>query len=155
MKKAILTMGLPASGKSTVLNNLGFLNGDYTNIDPDLIKAEKLDYDPKQPQVYHSWSQVETKKRIAMAIIEEKNIIIDGTGTNTEKMAKYIRDLQVEGYEVTLLYVKVSLKTSLERNSKRERNVPEEIIREKFETMAISFEILSSMGDIIKVVDNN
>ena len=155
IKKATFTMGLPGAGKSTVLNTLNYYNGDYTIIDPDAIKAEQLDYNPKQPQIYHTWSQEQAKKRIMMAIVDNKNIVVDGTGTSVERYAKQIKELKVNGYEITLLYVKVSLNTSLERNSKRDRVVPESVILEKFETIEIAFDILSSMVDIIKVVDNN
>lgn len=155
MKKATFTMGLPGAGKSTVLETLNYYNGDFTIIDPDAIKAEKLDYDPKQPQVYHTWSQEQAKKRFMQAIIDNKNIVVDGTGTSVERYAKQIKELKINGYEVTLLYVKVSLNTSLERNSQRERVVPKNVILEKFETIEIAYELLSSMVDIIKVVNND
>lgn len=154
MKNAILTMGLPGAGKSFVLHNNYDLT-QFTLIDPDEIKKEKPDYDPKNPSVYHAWSQIQTKLRINQAIADNNNLIIDGTGTNVEKMYKQITELQAVGYNVTLLYVNVSLKTSLERNAKRERNVPESIILEKFETITYAFDILSKIVNDIKVVNND
>lgn len=153
-KKAILTMGLPGAGKSYILHK-NYDMSQYTMIDPDEIKQEKEDYDPKHPEVYHEWSKKEAKMRTAMAIYKEENIIIDGTGTNVEKMYKQIKDLQAEGYEVTLLYVKVALKTSLERNAKRERTVPQEIIYEKFETIEYAYDILSGVADEIRIIVND
>lgn len=155
MKKATFTMGLPGAGKSTVLETLGYYNGEYTIIDPDSIKQEKEDYDPKQPQIYHTWSQEQAKKRFMLAIVEDKNIVVDGTGTSVERYAKQIKELKLNGYEITLLYVRVKLETSLLRNSKRERVVPESVIMEKFETIEIAFDILSSMVNEIKVVNND
>ena len=154
MKKAILTMGLPASGKTHTLNN-NYDITEYTLIDPDLIKTEKPDYDPKHPEVYHEWSKKEQEIRTARAIYNNENIIIDGTGTNVEKMYKQIKDLQSNDYTVTLLYINVSLKTSLERNAKRERNVPESIIKEKYSTISYAYEILSKIADEIKVINND
>ncbi len=154
MKKALLTMGLPAAGKSTILNRDYDLTG-YAVIDPDEIKKEKSDYDPKHPEVYHVWSQQQAKLRITQAIAMNQNIIIDGTGTNVEKMYKQITELQSNGYTVELLYVSVALKTSLERNRNRERNVPESVILEKFDTITYAFEILSKIVDNITVVNND
>jgi predicted ABC-type ATPase len=154
MKKALLTMGLPAAGKSTILNRDYNVTGCAV-IDPDEIKKEKSDYDPKKPEIYHAWSQQQAKLRITQAIANNNNIIIDGTGTNVEKMYKQITELQSSGYEVELLYVSVSLKTSLERNAKRERNVPENIILEKYDTITYAFEILSKIADNITVINND
>jgi predicted ABC-type ATPase len=154
IKTAILTMGLPGAGKSYVLKN-NYNLAEYVQIDPDLIKTEKSDYNPKKPEVYHEWSKKEAKIRTAKAIYNEQNLIIDGTGTNVEKMYKQIRELQSEGYIVELLYVSVSLETSLFRNAKRERNVPENIIFEKFETITYAYEILSKVANIARIINND
>jgi predicted GTPase len=54
-KIAILTMGLPGAGKSYVVNK-NFNTSEFTVIDPDAIKEEKEDYNPKQPAIYHEVS---------------------------------------------------------------------------------------------------
>jgi predicted kinase len=154
MKKAVLTMGLPGAGKSYVLKNNYDLSL-FVQIDPDLIKTEKADYNPKDPQVYHDWSKKEAKIRTAKAIYNGQDLIIDGTGTNVEKMYKQIRELQSEGYSVELLYVSVSLETSLFRNAKRERNVPEHVIFEKFETITYAYEILSKVSNTARIIQND
>lgn len=154
MKKAIMTMGLPGAGKSYTLNNNYDVTG-YTVIDPDEIKKEKADYDDKKPSVYHEWSKKEAKARIARAMANDENLVIDGTGTNVEKMYKQITELQANGYTVEILYVKVKLETAIERNSKRARTVPVEIIHEKFETISTAYEILSSIANKATVINND
>lgn len=154
MKKAIMTMGLPGAGKSYTLNNNYDVTG-YTVIDPDEIKKEKADYDDKKPSVYHEWSKKEAKARIARAMANGENLVIDGTGTNVEKMYKQITELQANGYTVEILYVKVKLETAIERNSKRARTVPVEIIHEKFETISTAYEILSSIANKATVINND
>lgn len=154
MKKAIMTMGLPGAGKSYTLNNNYDVTG-YTIIDPDEIKKEKADYDDKKPSVYHEWSKKEAKARIARAMANDENLVIDGTGTNVEKMYKQITELQANGYTVEILYVKVKLETAIERNSKRARTVPVEIIHEKFETISTAYEILSSIANKATVINND
>lgn len=154
MKKAILTQGLPGAGKSYILNRDYNLEG-FTVIDPDEIKKEKKDYDDNNPSVYHNWSKKEAKLRIAKAIYNEENIVIDGTGTNVEKMYGYITNLQAEGYTVEIVYVKVKLTTALERNQARARTVPEHIIYEKFEDINHAFAILAGVADIATVINND
>jgi len=154
--KAILTMGLPASGKSyTIKKHYSDFQENAVLIDPDEIKKTHPDYDPKNVQPIHSWSKKIAKQKMLRAIANEENMIIDGTGTNSEKMVKWIKDLQAQGYTTEIVYVKVSMKTSLKRNRQRERFVPEEIIREKAEFISTSFDILSSIADEITVIDNN
>ena len=153
-KKAILTQGLPGAGKSWVLGKNYNLE-DYTVIDPDEIKKEKADYNDKQPEIYHEWSKAEAKFRMAAAIHKEENLVIDGTGTNVEKMAQWMIELQAAGYEVELLYVKVKLQTALDRNTARPRVVPAEIIYEKYETITTAFEILASIANTVTVISND
>jgi predicted kinase len=58
------------------------------------------------------------------------------------------------GFSIHLCYVKVSLATALARNAKRERNVPESIIREKALNIATSFELTAPHADSVVVIDN-
>lgn len=153
--KALLTMGLPGAGKSHVLSTR---YADFCQsavmVDPDLIKQEKPDYDPKNPAVHHEWSKQEAKKRQMLAMVNGQNLVIDGTGTNVEKMVKQIRDLESMGYEVEVVYVRVKLTTSIQRNASRERTVPVEIIMEKHELISTAFEILSGYANVT-VVNND
>lgn len=153
-KTAILTMGLPGAGKSTVVNTC-YNVSEFTVIDCDKIKEEKSDFDPKNPGVYHEWSKKEANLRKAVAINKGENLILDTTGTNVERMFKEVRTLQAAGYSVTILYVRVKLQTAIERNANRARVVPESIIREKFETISEAFEIMSSVADKVTVINND
>lgn len=153
-KKALMTMGLPGAGKSYVLANNYNLDG-FTVIDPDAIKKEKADYSDKNPSVYHEWSKQEAKFRIGKAIHNNENLVIDGTGTNVEKMALQITELQKAGYQVEILYVKVKLETSIRRNAERARNVPEQIIHDKFETIEIAYRILKGIADTATIINND
>lgn len=153
-KKALLTMGLPGAGKSFVIAS-NYNSGDYRLIDPDEIKKEKADYNDKNPSVYHEWSKKVARLRMEEAIFNNENLIIDGTGTNVERMVKTIQNLQAQGYKVEVVYVKVKLATSLQRNRERARNVPENVIYEKFETIGTAFEIVSGVADIATIINND
>lgn len=147
-KQALVMIGLPGAGKSTIVHTqyADFLKSAIL-LDPDKIKEEKPDYNPKKPWVYHTWSKQEAEKRFLQAITDGKNIILDGTGTNVPKMYNRIKYLQSQGYYVKLIYVVVSLQTAIKRNNSRDRVVPEYIIREKYEVIDTSFLILSDVAD--------
>lgn len=151
---AIMTMGLPGSGKSTVRNGLANI-AEFVIVDPDLIKESHADYDPKNPGALHVWSKKVAAAQLAVAIANDQNVIIDGTGTNTDAMVKNITDLQANGYTVEVLYVQVSLATAIQRNASRDRVVPVEIIREKAGLMATAVEIVSHYADRLTVINND
>lgn len=148
-------MGLPASGKSTIIANCFNQDNQYVNIDPDKFKESHPDYNPKDPNALHGWSQKETEKAFYLNMALEKDLIIDGTGTNVEKMYKYVSLLHGQGYWVELVYVTVTLATSLRRNAKRNRNVPEAVVREKAATITYAFELIAPKVDKVTVIDNN
>jgi predicted ABC-type ATPase len=153
---AILTIGLPASGKSsTIKKHYSNFAATAILIDPDVIKEEKEDYNPKEPEIYHEWSKQQAFLRTAEAIAERQNLIIDGTGTNTDKMVKQIAELHRNGYTVELLYVQVSLETAIYRNSMRERVVPADVITEKYELLGNSFTILSKVANKVTSIQND
>ena len=151
----IFTMGLPGAGKSTVIKKNKIGEG-ATVIDPDAVKETHPDYDPKDPQALHVWSKKITDKQFADACFAgEGKFIIDGTGTNAEKMVGKMRQAQSAGFTCKLLYVQVSLATSLKRNAARERNVPEYVVREKSEDIATSFDIVARYADEVTVISND
>ena len=153
--KMIFTMGLPGAGKSTVIRKNKLAEG-ATVIDPDAVKETHPSYDPKNPQTLHDWSKKVTDLVFAQALAAgEGFFVVDGTGTNAEKMVRKIKSAQAAGFECELLYVQVSLQTSLARNSARERTVPEQVVREKSEDIATSFEIVSRYADKITVINND
>jgi predicted ABC-type ATPase len=153
-KMAIFSMGLPGAGKSTVIGER-FPGG--LPVDPDTIKALHPDYDPKNPAALHAWSQEETERlwQATMADRSEDLVIVDGTGTNSDKMVRRIREAQAAGYHCRLVYVRVKLATAIFRNANRERVVPEQIIREKHRDIATAFEIVSGSADSTEIVDND
>lgn len=153
--RMIFTMGLPGAGKSTVIRKNKLAEGAQV-IDPDAAKESHPDYDPKNPAALHEWSKKITDLAFAEALIAgEGFFVIDGTGTNAEKMVRKIKEAQGAGFEVELLYVQVSLRASLARNAARARNVPEAIVREKSQDIATSFEIVSRYADTIRVIVND
>ena len=152
---AVFTMGLPGSGKSTVANRLFDLDA-MDVIDPDAIKADHPDYDPKNPSALHAWSNEQAELIYSASLSAGVlDVFVDGTGTNAEKMIRRMGQAREAGYKVILLYVRVSLETAIQRNADRERVVPEYIIREKALDIAVSFSLATAYADSTTVVDND
>lgn len=151
----IFTMGLPGAGKSTTLGNLGLLDTHHV-IDPDAHKARHPEYDPKAPELLHAWSSLEAEKEFQGACAAGEGLwIVDGTGTNSDKMVRRIRQAQAMGFTCRIVYCRVTLKTALHRNATRARTVPENIVREKALDITTAFEIVSAVADEVTVVDND
>ena len=151
-KTAIFMMGLPAAGKST------YVASTFTTfnvIDPDAIKATHPDYNPKDPTPLHAWSKAESERLLDEAYQAEDNVIIDGTGTSAEKMVSRVNRAKALGYTTKLIFLKVSLETSLKRNAARARVVPTEVIVEKAETVSTAFEIVKQYVDSHEIVHND
>jgi hypothetical protein len=60
-------------------------------------------------------------------------IIIDGTASKPEKVLALKRSLEAFGYDCSMLLINTPLETALANNKKRDRVVPEEIIRDDWE----------------------
>lgn len=152
---AIYTMGLPGSGKSTVANQRMDL-ASMVVVDPDAHKAAHPDYDPKDPQALHAWSNEQAEAQYEAALADgTQDIFVDGTGTNAEKLVRRMQQARAAGYEIEVLYVRVALETAIERNANRERVVPEHVVRSKARDISVAFEIATQHADRVVVVDND
>ena len=151
-KKLVIMAGLPGSGKSYVRSNR---YADMRVIDCDEIKKTLPGYDPKNPCAVHEASKIIEAQEIHKALGNGESFVYDTTATNWAKLVKMIADAQAIGYKVELCYVKVSLATAMSRNAKRERVVPEALIREKFALLPTSLEVLSGYVDTYTVVNND
>tara|TARA_R110000824_G_scaffold8899_1_gene40352 strand:- start:10367 stop:10855 length:489 start_codon:yes stop_codon:yes gene_type:complete len=149
-KTVTLMMGGPASGKSTVHKER---YPDALVIDCDTFKEGHPDYDPKNPAALHVWSSLEATKAFHAALAGDDDFIFDGTGANAEKYVTFIAAAQGAGWHTRILYVACDLATALERNAGRDRVVGEDVVREKYSTIATSYEIVSRYVDEVVVVN--
>ena len=149
--RAIFMMGGPAAGK-TMVRARDY--ADATAIDCDAIKAERADYDPKNPSANHEASSQEATRRFYAALGTGQPVVFDGTGNTAEKYVGFVLAAQSAGYETELCYVTTSLATALARNASRARVVPEDVVRERHARVATSFEIVSRYADRVRVVRN-
>lgn len=166
-KIAVVTMGGPASGKSS---GLGALANDpnFVKVDPDGIKEQLPEYqkaiDPaatwtKAAAMAHEESSYIAKQIKAKAIEQGNHLIVDGTGANAEKFMQGIEDLKAKGYQVHLVMphveVEEALPRAMARGQKIGRIVPEPFIREAYSKIPNNFERIAAKVDSFKMVDTS
>lgn len=154
MKKAIITMGLPASGKSTMMQEVdttGYITFDADEVKKVLIGSKGLQ-DTEAIAMMHELSSKISKRLLNKSIEEGHNVIIDTCGDNVSSMIKKVDNLLSHGYDVEIFYKKVSVMTSLKRNAKRSRRVPYSIIKQKAERINNAYKVYEMLGLNITVV---
>ena len=151
MKTATFTMGVPAAGKTTIVESM---YKDTTIIDPDKIKEGFVGYNPLESSVFHAESQKIAEKQFKLAILGEEDFVLDGTGTNAEKLIRRITEAKSCGFKINLIYVVVPLKISLERNRNRQRVVPVQIVVEKYQDIRYAFDAVAPHADSVLVINN-
>ena len=174
--KAFFLAGGPGSGKSYVVRattggtGLRIVNSDDVfekylkdagfDMDMSTVKAER---EKEERDKMRDRAKKLTRTRMGDittgkgGYLEGRiGLIIDGTGKNYDKIAKQATQLKQLGYDVHMIFVNTSLDTALERNAKRDRSVPEDIVVKSWK------EVQSNIGKFSQyfrqnfvVVDNN
>jgi len=163
--KAFFLAGGPGSGKSYVVRKttggtgLQVVNSD----DAFEIYLKQAGLSQKMPEDETDQRDVERAraKRVTDArkggyVGGRLGLIIDGTGREYDKIAKQSIQLRQLGYDTHMIFVNTSLDTALERNTKRDRTVPENIVVKSWR------DVQSNIGKFSQhfkqnfvVVDNN
>lgn len=128
LKKAKVFIGLPGSGKTTFIRNN--IHG-YHIVDADQIKTTHPDWDQKNPQLVHDWSVREAEFEMNRLSDLGVDICMDSGGVNNRYSIRIINMLKEKGYWVEVIHMDTPLNVCLERNSKRDRKVSEDVIIEK------------------------
>ena len=153
MKKAIILMGLPNSGKTTwIKENIN--PTIYNIVSADDLKENHKDYDPDNvTEELHEWSVFEAEKQVITLSDLEQNILLDGGSINNRYSVRIITMLKDKGYHITLVHVKTPYKVCIERNKLRERKVPEKAITDKALKELPQFHRLAELVDETEVSD--
>lgn len=116
--KAVLTIGMPGSGKSTAVKPhlVSIREGEWTTVDPDRIKARLPGYRGSDAPKYHEESSYVAKALVRdRAISEGHHIVFDQVGSKPEKMSALVDLLADRGYEVHVVMADVPEWKSLHR----------------------------------------
>ena len=151
--EVVFTMGLPASGKSSVSKAIF---PTHKMIDCDSIKESHANYDPKDPQALHAWSKTVAQAQFdATLSLGLQNVVYDTTGTNAPRMSRLMMKTARMGFKVSLVFVTVPLSVSIERNANRPRVVPQEVIMAKAQQVTEVFHQIKNLAHSVQVIDNS
>lgn len=126
MKKIIFSIGIPGTGKSTVLKKFAEKYG-YDYVCPDDIRQE-INGDPKsQANMSQVWETAYA--RLKNGINHNRNVVFDSTMARQIDRENFLRFAQDSGAEkIQGLYFQVPLNLAKERNASRGRVVPEFVL---------------------------
>lgn len=163
---AVLTMGVPASGKSSAVKNVVSGN-DLVHIDPDLIKEAIPEYQQAKNQraknaagLVHQESGWLAEQIRDEAVRQRMNLVFEGVGRDAEYYQDMIQWLRLNGYRIQLVLTHVedaelAVARSNERGEKSGRWVPEERIREAIPLVPKNFLEIAPEADDFAVFDSS
>ena len=176
--KVVFTAGGPGSGKSYVASNLFGMpekmpfvsaNGlkgvnsdsafetymEKAKMSPDLAKLDSTQF--KQAMTLRDKAKRVTAKRMTQFINGKLGMLIDGTGKDYGKIQKMKAELTKRGYDCFMVFVNTDLTVALDRNSKRDRVLPEKIVKTSWQAVQNNlgkFQSLFGASNML-VVDNS
>lgn len=125
MSKLFVMVGLPASGKSYEANRISKEEDAYV-VSSDAIRAEL--WGSEEVQGDNSIIFDEVYKRVKDFLTEKKNVVLDATNLSSNRRRALLQDLKKTKCETICVVMATPIKTCYERNSTRDRKVPEEVI---------------------------
>jgi shikimate kinase len=164
--KAFFLAGGPGSGKSFVARNvfagtgLKLVNSDIV-LENSLRKSNLSMSMPDEEQYFRDILRTRAKaivdNQIDLYVKGRLGLVIDATGRDYNIISRQFSALQLLGYDCYMVFVNTSLEVALERNSKRERIVPEYITRTSWQGVQNNigkFQNLFGLANFV-VVDNS
>lgn len=167
--KAFFLAGGPGSGKSFVVRQTtGGLGLKIVNSDTAFEKLLKdadfsLDFRDMSPEKTLERDKIRkrakevTDKMKSNFVAGRLGMVIDGTGAEYGRIEKQVKMLQQLGYDTHMIFVNTSLDTAIERNNKRDRKLPLDIVKTYWNNVQSNigkFQRLFGRKNFI-VVDNN
>lgn len=144
--KAVITFGLPGSGKTTYLQ--ANYSGQYI-ISADNIKPTLAGWDESNPSIVHQESVRLAKELVVQAVKEKVDFVFDSGSINTKYSRNLFEFIALSGYDIHLIIFDTPLEVCLERNRNRSFRVPEADIlaknEEKDEALLALLPYLSTM----------
>lgn len=178
--KCIFFAGGPASGKSRVAGDLfniprdlplssyglKLINSDHefefllkkSNISLDLSKLPPDEFKKltSGPDSLRTKARSLTKKKLDLYKQSKLGLILDGTGGSIQDIQVKKRDLDINGYDSFMIFVNTSLEIALERNRKRNRVLPDALVKEIWnKTQQNIGHYQNLFGNNFRVIDNS
>jgi predicted kinase len=125
VKRIVLMVGVPGSGKSTIAGRL--LDKGYTCFNADAIRKELFEDEGDQRDKERVFTIF--FERLEAALEQGLDIVIDNTNINTKHRSPILQRAIKAGYtDIQLWILDVPLEVCLERNRNRERQLPEDVV---------------------------
>lgn len=148
MKRLVLLVGIPGSGKTTLAKRLterGFLRLCADDIRQELWGDAGDQKDPET--VFNIFFQ-----KLEEALSKSLDIVVDNTNINTKHRQPILQRAITAGYEDIQLWVlDIPLEVCLERNRSRERAVPDDIVTNMYGSVTGPGKPRSHEGKVIIV----
>jgi len=164
--KAVFLAGGPGSGKSFIVGKTGLVNIGMKLVNSDdeferRLKNAGLDksnpddiYSPKG-QALRGKAKKTTKNKQDMYITGRLGLVIDGTGKDADKMIRQRKQLEDLGYDTAMIFVDTDLETSMLRNKKRSRKLPDAEVKTMWKEVQSNKKRFKSLfGKNFSIVDN-
>lgn len=157
----VMMCGLPGSGKSTYAKELEEKYG-YTIHSSDNLRKEL--YGDENNQENNSELFNELNRRIVSDLRDGKCVVYDATNINRKRRIAFLKQLENINCRKYCVFIPTSYKDCLKNNKKRDRAVPEEVIKkmyksfqvpyynEGFDSVFIDYSVLRKDLDIHKVI---
>jgi dephospho-CoA kinase len=143
--KAIFFAGGAGSGKTFVARKLASVFYGLKQVNPDaplkhLLKKTNLDIKmPPEEEYFRDRMRQKSKQIVGkqqQTYQKEKlGMLIDTTGRSYSRIIDMKKELEGEGYDTAMVFVKADLATQLRRNKNRPRQVPEKIIKQNYDAI--------------------
>jgi predicted kinase len=168
----VVMLGTPGAGKSFIVNTMVNLdNYKIVNVDTEReLLAKKMGMNLKDPEQSKKIREItggttEDRNRVIRqlkTILSQPrnnnilpNIILDSGGGVPEFITSIIKQANEMGYETSLIYVRTELATALKRNNKRERRLPDSMVKQYHEDVIRSFNVTKDIYDHVWMVRND
>ena len=165
--KAIFLSGGPGSGKSYVARQilqgygLKFVNSDdiyeYLANKNDLDISDPSQIISKRGQEIRGKAKDITNNKKGSHLRGRLGMVIDGTGKNLNTVSKQVIGLRAIGYDCMMVMVNTDLDVAQERNAKRARRVPTELVTQmwnKVQSNLMKFQQVFGASNF-HIVDNS
>ena len=138
-----------------LLNKFGF-GTDLDSLPDEVFSNLTNPSDPKYSGL-RSFAKDLTGQRRKLYQNGRLGMIIDGTGDEFNKISMEKKELEAVGYDCYMVFVNTSLDVALERNEKRDRILPEKIVKDSHKAVTQNIGGYQGLfgGSNFMIVDNN
>ncbi len=153
MRRLIILIRIPASGKSTLAKRIVTRYPQCLLISSDAIRAKLFGDEAIQGPWFQVWQKV--KQQFHQALSINSLAIYDATNAQRRQRRQVIDMARETGFNhITGLWLDKPLELCLERNRQRQRQIPEEVIIKMYRQLTETPPTIQEGLDKLRVVVN-